>query len=268
MRLAAAVVPCVLLAATACRSLDVTPRALRGSGGRPADRAAAVERWDEAVRIMNEFLASPYRSTLPRGRFELTEDGMAFTTDAGCAWPVAVRSTTWGDLVVATGFRAQESEDGFCVGGTGAQEGEAADPLLDNTFFRQGDGSWYGAAALAELTLHETTHEVYGAGTVGPWNTVWYYAVAAATLRSSTHPAEDRPRATSAEFAWFRLARDPQFAEYVDAIRSEHLATPHAHCEHGPFPEPPCPCPVSSGRTAPPCESVRRGRAAAHRPAW
>jgi hypothetical protein len=171
---------------------------------------------------------------------------MTFVMADGQAMPIAVASTWWGDLVVASGFRAQEGEDGFCVGeidvpagpGDGAAAGETADPLLDHTFFRYGDGRWHDAASLAEVTLHETTHDLYRTGTVGPWNTLGYYVVAAVTFGASADWAENRPRATSEEFAWFCFARNsaPEHVGSIERVRDEHLAAEHEHCEHGPFP--------------------------------
>ena len=264
MRAAALLLPLLLFAA-ACRSLEITPAALAApaaSAAPPAspapgdpggdratalsradDRAAALARWQEAVGLMNEFLASSWRLTLPQGRFELDAGGMTFFADDGRSLPISVASTWWGDLVVASGFRAQEGEDGFCVGEIGAPDGEAAaalpDPLLDNTFFRYADGDWHDAASLAELTLHETTHVWYRTGTIGPWNTIGYYVVAVVTFSASTHSAEDRPRATSEEFAWFRLARTTatEYLHVIEQARDEHLAAERPHCEHGPFGE-------------------------------
>jgi len=234
-----ALAPLVLLCASACRSVEIAPRALREPGGRSAERAAALARWEEALSLVNEFLASPYRRTLPPGRFELGADGMLFTSESGGRWPIEVCASGWGDLVVATGFRAQEGQDGFCVGAIERQEGERQDGLLDNTFFRFRDGEWHDSASLAELTLHETTHVVYRTGTIGPWNTIGYYVVAAVTFSAAHHPAEDRPRATSEEFAWFCVARStaPEYLSVIESVRDEHLARAHEHCEHGPFPE-------------------------------
>jgi hypothetical protein len=242
MRSAAALLPCLLLAAS-CRSVEVTPAALREPGGRDAQRAEALSRWHEAVDLMNAFLASPWRRTLPAGRFTLDDAGLAYVTVAGCTWPIAVLSTTWGDLVVATGFRAQEDADGFVVGEVDPRADESPDPLLDNTFFRFTDGGWHGAHSLAEVTLHETTHVVYRHGTVGAWGTLAYYAVAAVTFSGVDHPSEDRPRATSEEYGWFRaaLGSAEEHRDVIEHVRDEHLAAEHEHCEHGPFPEPACP---------------------------
>jgi hypothetical protein len=167
---------------------------------------------------------------------------MRFLPDDGRPRPVAVTSSTWGDLVVASGGRAQESEAGFSVGSVDAPEGEAGDELIDNTFFRRRDGAWYDAGSLARVTLHELTHDHYRVGAVGAWNTLGYYAVVVFTLRTSTHPAGDRPRATSEEFSWFLRARRtaPEHLGTIEEVREEHLAAQHPHCEHGPFAEERC----------------------------
>jgi hypothetical protein len=243
MRPAPTLLVIVLGAAAGCRSLAITPDALRApvapgeAAGRPDDRLKALDRWQAAIGLINEFLASPWRATLPAGRFELTDGGMTYTTTDGRELPVAVASTWWGDLVVASGFRAQEGEDGFCVGEIDRPEGETGDPLIDHTFFRFSDGGWHDIESLAEVTLHETTHDFYRVGTVGPWNTFGYYAVAVFTLSASTHPAEDRPRATSEEFRWFCQARRtaPGFLDVLERARDQHLASEDRSCEHGPF---------------------------------
>jgi len=242
MRPAAALLPCLLLVAS-CRSVAVTPAALREPAGRDAQRAESLARWRESVDLMNAFLASPWRRTLPAGRFTLDDAGLAYATDAGCTRPIAVLSTTWGDLVVAAGFRAQEDAVGFVVGEVEPREGEAPDPLLDNTFFRFTDGDWHSAHSLAELTLHETTHVVYRHGTVGAWGTLAYYVVAAFTFSGVDHPSEDRPRATSEEYGWFRaaLGSPEEYRHVIEGVRDAHLAAEREHCEHGPFPEPECP---------------------------
>jgi len=232
-----------LLLLCACRSVEVTPAALRAAPDPRGWRAAALARWEQAVELANAFLASDWRRTLPPGRFELRDEGLAYVGDAGCTWPIAVRHSTWGDLVVATGFRAQEDARGFVVGAVDPPHCGPADPLLDNTFFRWTDGAWHEPHALAELLLHETTHVVYRHGTVGAWNTLAYYAVAVATLGAADHPVERRPRASSEEFTLFRLARDaPEEYRHVYAEQFElHLAQAQAHCRHGPFAAPECP---------------------------
>ena len=239
---AAMLLPCLLLAAS-CHTVEVTPAALREPGGRDAQRAEALARWNEAVDLMNRFLASPWRRTLPAGRFTLDDGGLTYLTEAGCAWPIAVLSTTWGDLVVATGFRAQEDAEGFVVGEVDAQADEAPDALLDNTYFRFTDGDWHGAHSLAEVTLHETTHVVFRHGTVGAWGTLAYYVAFLFSWSGVHHPSEDRPRATSEEYGWYRaaLGSAEEDRDLIECVRDEHLAAQHEHCEHGPFPEPECP---------------------------
>ena len=144
-----------------------------------AERQATVARWREAVLIANDFLASTWRQTLPSGRFELDDAaGMTFVTKFG-SWPIAVRCTTWGDLCVATGFAAQEREDGFVIG----EQGRERDRCVDNSLFLDGEDSRNGAPEIAELILHETTHTVWREGTVGFWNGVAYYLEAVFLLQ-------------------------------------------------------------------------------------
>lgn len=201
----------------------------------------ALERWHEAVDIANEFLRSPWCRTLPRGCFELGEDGMTYRNEAGRSWPIEVCSTSWGDLVVTWGFVAQEGQRGFSVGNSRRFRDALPDPEIDNTFFRHPNGFWLDSEAIAELTLHETTHVVFRKGTVGFWNTLVYYVVAVTTFRGVDHPAEDRPHATSEEFAWFhsaKLSGDSARQRLLQAFE-EHVAAKHAHCEHGPFADAP-----------------------------
>ena len=207
------------------------------------ERREIVATWREATERANAFLASPYRRTLPAGRYEFDDrDGMRFVTAAG-TWPIAVRCTTWGDLCVACGFAAQEREDGFVVG----SRGRARDRLVDNSLFVSGWGGWRASSdGVADLILHETTHVVWREGTVGFWNGVSYYLEALFLFRYANHSDERRPNATDEEFGWFAAAQQP------DSIAA-HLAQESDTCRHGPFTEPipPAPLPPPSPITAP-----------------
>jgi hypothetical protein len=131
---------------------------------------------------------------------------MRFVTAAG-VWPITVRCTTWGDVVVWFGFAAQEREDGFVVGSMAPER----DRLVDNSLFVNGSGWRKPASDVADLVLHETTHVVWREGTIGFWNGVAYYLETIFLFRYSNHSAERRANATDEEFDWFvneRAVRD------------------------------------------------------------
>ncbi|HKB16327.1 MAG TPA: hypothetical protein VKF62_09680, partial [Planctomycetota bacterium] len=109
----------------ACRSIPVTPAAIEACAAPSGEKARALGTWREAVDLANEFLASRFNRTLPAARYDLGPDGMRFVA-ADRAWPIEVRRTTWGDLVLWAGFQAQEREYGFCVGECPPEE----EPLL------------------------------------------------------------------------------------------------------------------------------------------
>lgn len=204
----------LLLLATACTSVPVTPAHLATAAAEDPDKsgpAQALELWGEALELANRFLASGYRETLDAGHFELTDDGMLYLT-ADASYPLSVRVTTWGNLCLSTGFEAQERSWGFVVGERGA--GSA---LIANSLFRVPDSArdseflWRGPGSLAELILHETTHTVFAVGTVSFWKGFTYYLEAIFLFRYSNHSAERLPFATSAEFArWFHQGPLPQ----------------------------------------------------------
>ncbi|MBI5431844.1 MAG: hypothetical protein HZA52_03320 [Planctomycetes bacterium] len=214
-----------------CRSLEITPVALRADAAAHPERAVALERWNGAVELTNAFLASDFRRTLPSGRYELDDGGMRFVGERA-TWPIRVLSTTWGDWVVRTGFAAQEREYGFVVG----EQSPVNDAWVDHSFFRGGDGSLAGAGEIASLVLHETTHVVYREGTVGFWNGVAYYLEAIFLFRYASHSDERHANATSEEFRFFLVERDAD-DEYKPIYRrtfEQHLAEgPTSRCAHG-----------------------------------
>jgi hypothetical protein len=231
-----------------CGGVPLTPAAISGAPVAEDVRRDVVATWREAVALANEFLASPFRATLPAGRFELADDaGMRFVTDAG-AWPITVRCTTWGDVVVWFGFAAQEREDGFVVGSMAPER----DRLVDNSLFVNGSGWRKPASDVADLVLHETTHVVWREGTIGFWNGVAYYVETIFLFRYSNHSDERRANATDEEFAWFlgdrqlRAADTPFGAAGAAAAiaalqeaRARHLLEGRDTCRHGPFDAPP-----------------------------
>lgn len=106
----------VLALAGGCASVRVTPAGIRAAPVEAAEREAVLGRWERAIELANDFLASNFRRTLPEGHYTLDEArGMTFhATDT--AWPIAVRCTTWGDVCTTSGFAAQERSWGFVVG--------------------------------------------------------------------------------------------------------------------------------------------------------
>src|SRR6185369_12433586 len=124
------------IAVGGCGGVPLTPAAISGAPVPEDVRRDVVATWREAVALANDFLASPFRATLPAGRFELADDaGMRFVTNAG-SWPIAVYCTTWGDVCVAFGFAAQEREWGFVVGSMAPER----DRLVDNSLFVYASG--------------------------------------------------------------------------------------------------------------------------------
>jgi hypothetical protein len=221
----------LLVLVAGCRSLEITPAVLRAEAAERPDRATALTTWTEAVHLANEFLGSSYRLTLPSGRYELDDAGMRFVTEHR-TWPIRVVSSSWGDLVVRTGFAAQEREFGFVVG----SQPPKRDALVDHSFFRYSSGELLGPVEVASLVLHETTHVVCREGTVGTWNAIAYYLEALFLLRASKHSAERHAHATSEEFRFFRLVESESDEEAKAIYRrafEEHLADPEPFCVHG-----------------------------------
>ena len=212
----------------------MTPAAIRGSAAPAEEKEEAIGTWTEAVDLANGFLASPFRRTLPEGRFDLDEaEGMRFVA-ADRTWSIEVRSTTGGDLVLWAGYQAQERSYGFVVGSCPPDE----EPLLHHSLFRTKSGDLLDPDALARLVLHETTHVVFREGTIGFWNSLAYYLEAIFLFRSRTHSDEDLPRATSEEFLFYRLWPDgtPEWRAKALEMLEDHLGEDRPHCRHGPVP--------------------------------
>jgi hypothetical protein len=217
-----------------CTAVWITPASLRTAAVADANAKDALARWQKAVGLANAFLDSPWRRTLPPGKFMLSEAGMIFRT-LEKDWPVNVRVTPIGDWCVRFGFVAQERSDGFVVGRVPPQRSA----LLDNSFFLGRNGKSVSTPAMASLLLHETTHEIFREGTVSFWAGIAYYGEAALTWKYRTLRAERRPFATSEEFQFF-IANQNADAETQAKLRREfetHLAQgPTKYCRHGPFP--------------------------------
>lgn len=194
------------LSVSGCVSARITPTTVAAVHGREAERAAALQRWDEAVSLCNGFLASSARQTLPAGRVEFDGAGMTFVTDTA-RLPMRVRCTTFGDWLIPFRMAAQERSDGFVVGRVPPRQSR----ILDNSFFKYSCGETQSSVSMAGTILHELTHSYYKLGTVGFFQGVSYYAEAILLLRYRTHSKEMLPFRTSAEFRRFAatLPRKP-----------------------------------------------------------
>jgi hypothetical protein len=185
-----------------CSSVPITPGSLGANHDRIEERNSALQRWQEAIGLCNAFLSSSYRSTLPQGELQLTDDGMVYVT-GHTLFPIRVRCTRWGDLVVRTSYTAQERSDGFVVG----LRDPRRDRLLDNSFFKNEKGRPVSSSDIAALILHELTHSYCRVGTVSFTKAVRYYAEAVFLFRYRSHSMERLPNETTAEFWKFYNAR-------------------------------------------------------------
>ncbi len=96
----------LLLLASGCAAVRISPAALKASTVRTNEAVADLRRWQEAVYLCNLFLNSTNRKTLPPGQLRLTDDGMEFTT-ANSTLPIRIRCSDWGDVLVWYGMAAQ-----------------------------------------------------------------------------------------------------------------------------------------------------------------
>jgi hypothetical protein len=200
----------LILALGGCASVPVTPRSIAAVPDRAGDRDAALRNLRAAVAIANEFLASDFRKTLPAGELVLADDGLTFVT-AERRLPVDIRCTSAGDLLIPFKMAAQERADGFVVGSVTPHEHRA----IDNSLFRRRSGAPVRDFEVAQLILHELTHEYFRLGTVSLPKTVAYYAEAVLLFRYRTHSMERLPFQTTAEFRAF--VRD-HFARQQPAV--------------------------------------------------
>jgi hypothetical protein len=189
-----------LTAATACSAVSVTPDALREARIPPAEREELATTWNDAVARCNEFLASPFRRALPPGTVVLDDArGMSFVGDER-TWPLEVRSTSWGDVVLWFGFQAQERTSGFTVGECPPER----DRVADNSLFRDSHGFAMSSDIVADLILHEATHVVSGEGALGFWKSFAYYCEALFLFRyGPTHSDERLAYGTNEEYHAF-----------------------------------------------------------------
>ena len=225
-------------AIAACSVVPITPAAMRQADVPPADRDHAVQTLTDAVSRCNEFMASPFRHALPPGRFVLDDSqGLRFETATG-TWPLEIRCTDWGDVVLSFGFQAQEGEGGFTVGEVEPER----DRLIDNSLLRDGNGWELGSDTVADLILHETTHVVSDEGAIGFWQSAGYYVETVFLFRyDRSHSDERRAYSTNEEYHAFI-----QSAGQGEAETARLLAELGAHiaqasddtCHHEP-PDPP-----------------------------
>lgn len=221
-----------LVATAACSSVTVTPDSLRRASVPQSERDQLVATWTGAVARCNEFLASPYRHALPEGRVVLDDArGMRFESD-GRAWPLEVRSTSWGDLVLGFGFQAQERTYGFTVGECPPER----DRVADNSLFRDSRGRVMDADLVADLLLHETTHVVSGEGALGFWKSFTYYCEAFFLFRyGPTHSDERRAYGTGEEYHAFiqSVGRTDDVPALLLQQLDDHVARgPTKRCRH------------------------------------
>jgi len=184
-----------------CASRPICPATLGAIADEEPAAMVALIRWNDAVDLANGFLASEHRETLPAGQFDHVHDGLVFRT-GDLELPITVKATSWGTLCNWFGFTAQERSWGFVVGRRGGGH-----ELVANSLFLDPEGRWYHPADIASLLLHETTHTLYGLGTVSCWAGTKYYLEAIFLLRYRNHSGERLPYATSDEFV--RWWRDP-----------------------------------------------------------
>ena len=208
-----------IIALSGCASVQVTPKSIGNIEGRAVEQADALKRWGEAVLICNEFLASKYRKTLPKGEMVLEASGMTFISANACL-PVHIRCGVAGDLLIPFNMIAQERSDGFVVGALPPREHRE----LDNSFFKHRSGSWQQNYQMAGLILHEVTHSHFKMGTVSFPKTVRYYAESIFLLRYRSHSMEVLPFHTSSEFSAFLHAHFSKQKEEEQAHPAELLS--------------------------------------------
>ncbi|MFK5956437.1 MAG: hypothetical protein QM477_08350 [Planctomycetota bacterium] len=186
------------LGGVSCSTL-VSPEAIMESPELSDEaKTDAIERWESAVERANAFLLSDSNTLMPRGSYELLGSGLVYRTDKQ-DWEVTIRNTWFGDVVVATGFIAQERSWGFVVGEVGKGE-----DLIANSLFRTSLDEPRSADDMANLILHETAHQVFDVGTLDFLGTMHYYWYSLFDSHSK-HPDEQDPNAVSAEFTKFTV---------------------------------------------------------------
>jgi hypothetical protein len=231
----------------ACSVVPITPAAIRQADAPQADRERAVQTLTAAVARCNEFMASPFRHALPPGHFVLDDvQGLRFETAAG-TWPIEIRCTDWGDVVLSFGFQAQEGEGGFTVGEVEPER----DRLIDNSLLRDQHGWEMDSDSVADLILHETTHVVSDEGAIGFWKSAGYYVETVFLFRyDRSHSDERRAYSTGEEYHAFiqSVGRGEAETARLLAELDAHIAQASDDtCHHEPPPTPrPPPLPAAT----------------------
>lgn len=184
------------LVGVSCSTL-VSPEAILDSPKLTDEvKTRVILHWESSVERANAFLLSEHNTLMPRGSYELLGSGLVYRTDQQ-DWEVTIRNTWFGDVVVASGFIAQERSWGFVVGEVGSGE-----DLVANSLFRTILDAPRSADGMASLILHETAHQVFDVGTLDFFGTVHYYWYSLFEHHSG-HPDEAMPNAVSNQFANF-----------------------------------------------------------------
>ncbi len=189
-----------------CFAVPVTPGRLEAEAVNRPLAKAELATWSQAIALCNEFLKSDPRQTLPPGAIAFERDSMVFNHEGGSI-ALAVKCTTFGDILVLSHMAAQERPWGFVVGSTKPHGGR----LTDNSLFRYRNGAFVSDIGVADVILHELTHIYCKSSLDNPWEVIRYYAEACFLLRYRNHSMERLPFRTTAEFY-----------AYIAAIRKAH----------------------------------------------
>jgi len=204
---------CALLLpfAQACQAAPryLTPDEVRASTATDQERDAALQSWQTAIELANEFLASSFNRTLPTtARLQLAPDGMRFVTSER-AMPV--------NVVLVDDYRTSS-----CVCATvdtykdvvyAHRPWDAARELpieTCNTFFRTPVSSTDGDVALATHVLRMATILYFERHThISTWE--WFKCQWLEWLIGSGHHefSMQRPNAVTREMAFFWHGVEP-----------------------------------------------------------
>lgn len=185
-----------LLLTCSCSTL-IAPRTILAEADLElAQKENYLEQWEASLAVANAFLASEHNQSLPKGSYELRNEGMMLRGPER-DYEVTVKKTTFGGLCATFGYPAQERSWGFVVGS--ASRGPS---VVANTFFHGVSGKRRNAEMLAELILHETAHQVHDVGTLRFSRTMHYYWMSL-FYGYEGHPDEAMPVQVDTEFRAF-----------------------------------------------------------------